>query len=151
MNIGSTPPDFTLRNQNDEAVSLRDLLGKGPVVVFFYPKDETAVCTKEVCAFRDAYADLQAAGASVVGISSDGVSSHQRFAAKHQLPYPILADGKGQVRRSWNVPRTMLGLMEGRSTYVLDASGTIRHSHDGALQSQEHVDAALAAVRRLKP
>jgi thioredoxin-dependent peroxiredoxin len=150
MDIGTIAPDFALPSQSNDTVSLRELLGKGPVVVFFYPKDETAVCTKEACAFRDAYADLQAAGASVVGISSDDVASHQRFAAKHRLPYPILADSKGQVRRSWKVPRAMLGLVDGRSTYVLDASGTVRHSHDGAMQSQQHVDEALAAVKRIK-
>jgi thioredoxin-dependent peroxiredoxin len=149
MDIGHKAPNFSLKNQNGADVQLQSLLGQGPVVVFFYPKDETPVCTKEACAFRDAYAELKAGGAEVVGISSDSVNSHQHFAAKHALPYPLLADDGGKVRAQWKVKKT-LGVMTGRSTYVLDKDGVVRHVHSGALQSQEHVDEALAAVKRLR-
>jgi peroxiredoxin Q/BCP len=149
MRVGDRVPLFELQDHTGALVRLSDELGKGPVVLFFYPKDETAVCTAEACAFRDANDDFVAAGAVVFGISSDDVASHKRFAAKHTLTYRLLADVGGVVRKRLEVPRGMLGLSDGRVTYVLDNTGVVVHMHQATLAAQAHVDEAMAVVKRL--
>jgi len=149
MKIGDRVPSFELPDQDGTAVRFDDVRGTGPIVVFFYPKDETPVCTAEACSFRDAYSEFTAAGATVLGISSDDVASHKRFAEHHKLPYRLLADVGGVVRTRLGVPRGMLGLMDGRVTYILDKDGVVRHVHQAALQAQAHVDQAIAMVKKL--
>lgn len=149
MKIGERVPSFELPDQDGITVRFDDVRGTGPVVLFFYPKDETPVCTAEACSFRDAYADFTTAGATVLGISSDDVASHKRFAEHHKLPYRLLADVGGVVRTRLGVPRGMLGLMDGRVTYILDRDGVVRHAHQAALQAQAHVDQAIAMVKKL--
>ena len=120
------------------------------MVVFFYPKDETAVCTKEACSFRDANAEFAQAGAQVFGISGDSVASHKSFAKNHRLQYRLLADETNHVRDDvFGVPRGLLGLTAGRVTYVLDKEGIIRMRHQGTLESTQHVEKALAIVKSL--
>ncbi len=143
---GDRAPVFALPSQDGSTVALDDLLKKGPVVVFFYPKDETMGCTAEACAFRDSYDVFQEAGATVVGISSDDTKSHRRFADKHGFPFLLLSDTDGAVRRSFGVPKT-LGLLPGRSTYVIDPKGVVRHVFHSQLQAKQHVNEALSAVR----
>jgi thioredoxin-dependent peroxiredoxin len=149
IDIGSRLPPFELPDQDGSPVRFEDLLGKGPVVLFFYPKDETLVCTAEACSFRDAYEDFVAAGATVVGISSDDVQSHRRFADKHKLQYRLLADEGGRVRSQLGVPRTLFGLRDGRVTYVLDKDGVVKHRFQAALKAQAHVDEAVKMVKTL--
>jgi peroxiredoxin Q/BCP len=148
LKAGDNAPDFTLETDKGQKVALRDLRGR-PVVLFFYPKDDTAGCTQEVCSFRDASADFVSAGAVVVGISSDGTASHQQFANKHSLGYPLLSDAGGKLRRQVGVPRSMFGLVEGRVTYVLDREGIVRHCFDSMIGATKHVGEALSTVRRL--
>lgn len=149
MKVGDRVPSFELPDQDGKTVRLDDVLGKGPIVFFFYPKDETPVCTAEACAFRDAYADFVQAGAIVVGISSDDAASHKKFAGKHRLPYPLLADVGGVVRKAFGVPRALFGLQDGRVTYIADKDGVVRHVHEAMLQAQRHVDEAMAVVKKL--
>ena len=149
IQVGDLAPDFTLPDQRGERFTLSEALARGPVVVFFYQKDETAVCTLEACSFRDAHEDFVAQGATVVGISSDGVESHRRFSSRHGLNYPILADVDGVVRRSFGVPRGLFGFSDGRVTYVIDRGGAVRMRFAGTLKSSEHMLEALAMVRRL--
>ena len=129
-------------------VRLDDLLKKGPVVVFFYPKDETMGCTAEACAFRDSYDVFQDAGASVVGISSDSASSHRRFADKHGFPFLLLSDRGGSVRAEFGVPKT-LGMLPGRSTYVIDRAGVVRHAFHSQLFATKHAAEAVEAIKSL--
>jgi len=150
LKVGDKLPSFTLPDQNGAPFSVDTALGKGPLVFFFYPKDETPVCTKEVCSFRDANAEFAAAGAAVFGVSSDDVASHKRFAEKHQLNYRLLADVGGKVRAQLGVPRAMFGLADGRVTYVVDQGGVVRLVHEATLQAQVHVDEALAVIRALQ-
>jgi peroxiredoxin Q/BCP len=150
IEVGERFPTFTLRDQRGQEFSLDAALGSGPVVIFFYPKDDTAGCTKEACGFRDAWPELQAAGAQVVGISSDDTASHERFAGKYGLTYPLLSDTGGALRRKVGVPRALLGLADGRVTYVLDRDGVVRYAFDSMLGVTKHVDHALATVRSLK-
>jgi thioredoxin-dependent peroxiredoxin len=118
------------------------------VVLYFYPKDDTPGCTKESCAFRDSYQDFQDAGAEVIGVSSDSAESHGRFAAKHRLPFTLLADQGGQVRKHYGVPAT-LGLLPGRVTFVIGRDGVVRHVFNSQFQATQHVSEALQALRDL--
>jgi len=118
------------------------------VVLYFYPKDDTPGCTKEACSFRDQYQDFQDAGAEVIGVSSDAEASHEKFAAKHRLPFVLLADRSGVVRKQYGVPAT-LGLLPGRVTFVIDRQGIVRHVFNSQLQATRHVEEAIAALRAL--
>ena len=148
LRAGDRAPDFTLEDQDGRPVSLADFRGKRNVVVYFYPKDDTPGCTREACAFRDDYEAFQEAGAEVLGISSDTSESHRRFAAKHRLPFRLLADPGGKVRAAFGVPRTA-GLLPGRVTYVIDREGVIRHAFNAQLAPTRHVEEALAILRRI--
>jgi len=121
------------------------MVGRRPLVLFFYPKDDTPICTKEACAFRDSYETFSAAGAEVIGISSDSAASHRAFAARHKLPFLLASDADGSLRKAFGVPKT-LGLFPGRVTYVVDRDGIIRLVFSAQLASQDHVTKALAAV-----
>jgi peroxiredoxin Q/BCP len=147
MRIGDLAPDFSLPDPSGAVVRLASLRG-GPVVVFFYPKDDTPTCTVEACRFRDRYEEFAAAGARVIGISSDGPESHRAWAAKLRLPFTLLTDKGGRVRKAFGVKRA-LGILPGRSTYVLDDRGVVRHVFHSARNPDRHVDDALAVVKRL--
>jgi peroxiredoxin Q/BCP len=146
--VGDALPEFALPSQHGETVGVHSLLKKGPLVLFFYPKDNTSVCTKEVCAFRDSYQAFTEAGASVVGVSSDDVESHERFATQHGLPFLLLADQDAKVRQLLGVGKT-LGIMPGRVTYVIDQKGIVQLVFSAQMSAQPHIDEALKVVRRL--
>src|SRR3954449_2304912 len=118
--IGERAPDFTLVGPGGKSVALADLLGKGPIVLYFYPKDETTGCTLEACAFRDLHDDFVAAGAEGVGVSRDDQASHARFAEHHKLPFLLLSDGSGEVHASYGVRQHLGGLLKDRVTFVID-------------------------------
>ena len=148
VRVGDPAPDFTLRDQADKPVQLRNLLGQGTVVLYFYPKDETPGCTLEARAFRDSYDRFTAAGAEVVGISSDSVASHRRFAARHELPFLLLSDRGGSVRELYGVDKT-LGFLPGRVTYVIDKTGVVRRTYSSQLRATRHSREALEALAAL--
>ena len=148
VDVGSKAPDFTLPSQSGEMSSLRDFAGK-PVILFFYPKDDTPGCTKEVCAFRDRYEEFRKLDVEVIGISSDSVESHRTFAAKHDLPFTLLSDEEGKVRRLYGVPKT-LGLFPGRVTYVIDREGIVRHVFFSQVGVEKHVEEALEALHAVR-
>jgi thioredoxin-dependent peroxiredoxin len=146
VGVGDTAPDFTLPSQSGEEVSLGDFLGrKKAVVLFFYPKDDTPGCTKEACSFRDGHEQFEKLEAEVVGISSDSVRSHERFVEKHGLPFVLLSDEGGEVRKLYGVPNT-LGLFPGRVTCVIDEEGVVRHIFSSQLGVSRHVEEALEAL-----
>lgn len=145
VTVGSVAPDFTLPSQSREMVSLQDFLGNRPVVLFFYPKDETPGCTKEVCAFRDGFEEFSNLDAEVIGISSDSVESHRGFAEKHNLPFTLLSDEGGKVRKLYGVPST-LGIFTGRVTYVIDEEGVVRHVFSSQIEVEKHVEEALKTL-----
>jgi peroxiredoxin Q/BCP len=148
LSSGDRAPQIALTDQNGVERRSNQLAGKA-LVLFFYPKDDTPGCTMEACAFRDSYADLQALGAEVWGVSGDDAGSHQRFASRHNLPYPLLVDRGNQLRRAFGVP-AVLGLLPGRVTYVIDADGVIRHVFNNLLDGPAHRREALEALRRLQ-
>jgi peroxiredoxin Q/BCP len=125
-----------------------DQLGGKPLVLFFYPKDDTPGCTMEACSFRDGYGEFQALGAEVWGVSGDDAASHRRFAERHRLPFPLLVDRDNRLRQVFGVPRA-LGLLPGRVTYVIDGDGVIRHVFNNLLDAPAHVREARQALERL--
>jgi peroxiredoxin Q/BCP len=147
IQVGDRAPDFSATTQDGQRVCLDDFLGKRALILFFYPRDGTPICTKEACAFRDSHEKFLEAGAEVIGISGDSEQSHRRFAEQHQLPFPLICDADGSLRAAFGVTKT-LGLLPGRETYVIDESGIVRLIFRAQLASDEHVRQALAALRR---
>lgn len=149
LDIGEEAPDFELNDQDGAIVRLSDARGERNTVIFFYPKDNTLVCTLEMCAFRDAHMELLAHEAEVIGISGDPVGSHKEVARRWQLPYRLLTDTDGSVRKLYRVGRT-LGLFPGRVTYVIDKQGRVRGAIKDPLRAKQHVQEALKmlAVQR---
>ena len=145
---GAKAPDFDLPTDNAGAVSLAALKGQ-IVVLYFYPKDDTPGCTAEACSFRDAYEDFKEAGAEVVGISSDAADAHRAFADKHRLPFTLVSDAGGKVRKLYGVPST-LGLLPGRVTYVIDAGGVVRHVFNSQMSPAKHVSEAIEVLKKSK-
>lgn len=147
---GEPAPNFTLRSHSGGDWDLKTALAKGPVVVFFYPKDDTPVCIVEVCSFRDRHDDFVGKGAEVVGISRDSLESHKSFAGRYELPYTLLSDPDGKVRELFGVKKT-LGFFDGRCTFVVDQKGVVRHAFSSALNAKAHVDEALRILNELNP
>ncbi|MEO1804790.1 MAG: peroxiredoxin [Bacteroidota bacterium] len=151
LTIGDHAPDFELLNQDGEPVTLGQFKGKKNVVLFFYPKDETPGCIKEVCSFRDSYEQFQELGAEVIGISSDSVDSHKLFALNRRLPFHLLSDPKGKARKLYTVSTGALGisLLAGRETFVIGKQGIIRHRFASMFQIDQHINDALKVVKEL--
>lgn len=149
IGVGDKAPDFTLPSNSGEDVTLYDRIGEKAVVLYFYPKDETSGCTAEACAFRDSYEAFTDLGADVIGVSSDSVERHVAFAGKYSLPFTLLSDAGGKVRKLYGVPSTLV-LLPGRVTYVIDRSGTVRHTFNSMMNFGGHVTEALEAVRKLQ-
>jgi peroxiredoxin Q/BCP len=145
---GTTAPDFELPDQHGNLVRLRQFRGKCAVVVYFYPKDDTTGCTIEACKFRDEFARFQATGTQVLGISDDSTESHGKFATKYKLPFTLLSDRSGSVRKLYGVKKT-LGIIPGRVTFVIDREGVVRHVFSSQSSPARHVDEALAEISRL--
>jgi peroxiredoxin Q/BCP len=149
LKIGDPAPQFEAVTHDGSTVRLADFLGRQTVVVFFYPQDNTPVCTAQACAFRDAYEDFVRLGAAVIGVSGDSLASHQAFANERRLPYRLVSDEDGALRRAFAVPRT-LGLFPGRVTYVIDKAGMVRHIFNAPLAAGQHVREALKVVEELQ-
>lgn len=147
--VGQSAPDFTLPDATGKPVRLSDFRGKRAVVLYFYPKDNTPGCTTEACAFRDSYEVFKDAGAEVIGVSSDSEASHQQFASQYHLPFTLLSDRGGALRKLYNVP-TSLGLLPGRVTYVIDRDGVVRHIFSSQLNAERHITEALRMIQTLQ-
>ncbi|ABB57972.1 peroxiredoxin [Synechococcus elongatus] len=146
--VGDVAPDFSLPAQDGTTVSLSDFRGQKPVVLYFYPKDDTPGCTIEACSFRDSYTAFQEVGAVVLGVSSDSIDSHQRFAQKYNLPFQLLSDAGDRLRQTYGVPKTLF-VIPGRVTYVIDKEGKVRHIFDSLLNAQAHIQESLNILRSL--
>lgn len=148
IKVGDTAPDFSLRDQNGKNVSLADFRGQKSVVLYFYPKDDTPGCTVESCAFRDQYEVFKTAGAEVIGVSGDSTDSHQKFAAKHNLPFTLLSDQGDQIRKQYGATAAF-GFIPGRVTYVIDQNGVVQYVFDSMLNFKGHVEEALKTLQQL--
>ena len=148
VSVGDEAPDFILPSHTGDNIRLSDFRDRSAVVLFFYPKDNTRGCTAEVCAFRDSYEVFTEAGAQVIGVSSDSISSHEHFAGKHNLQFALLSDSGGHLRKAYGVPTTM-GLIPGRVTFVIDKQGKVRHVFNSQVNIGGHIDGALKVVKEL--
>ncbi|WP_375253473.1 peroxiredoxin [Dokdonia donghaensis] len=148
LKVGDKAPGFSLKNQDDKDVSIDSLLGQVPMVIYFYPKNFTPGCTAQACSFRDQYQDFTDAGAKVFGISADSVASHKRFKAKHNLPFDTLSDQKNKIRRLYGVKNELLGLLPGRETFVIDATGTVKMRFN-SMMAVKHIPKALSVIKGL--
>jgi peroxiredoxin Q/BCP len=148
VKVGELAPDFTLQDQEGRFVSLSDFEQKKHVVLFFYPKDFSPGCTKQVCSFRDNYEDFTDQGAVVIGVSSDSIASHKEFLDQHQLPFTLLSDPKGQVRALYGATKGF-GLLPGRYTFLIDTNRLIRHIFTSEINMQKHIDEALRVLKEV--
>ena len=140
---GRPAPDFELQSDDGQTVRLSDLRGK-PVVLYFYPKDDTPGCTRQACGIRDAWSEFQRAGAEVLGISADTEGSHERFKAKYSLPFTLLADPERTLAEPYGVGREGKSSYE-RSTFVIDAHGNVAKIMR-RVNPDRHADEVLAAL-----
>ena len=146
LNLNEPAPDFTLKDGNGNDWRLSDHRGK-VVVLLFYPGDETPVCTRQMCSVRDRWDDYVATGAEVVGVSSDSIESHRKFAEHHNLPLRLLSDSQGVAARLYGAQSIIPGRVA-RSVFVIDANGILRHSDVrplGLFKPKD--DATIAAIR----
>lgn len=149
VQIGDHAPNFTLPTQKTgELFHLQDFIGKSFLVLYFYPKSDTPGCTAEACSFRDSYEVFKQAGAEVIGVSSDSEEAQQQFASKHKLPFILLSDKGGALRKMYGVPTT-LGLLPGRVTYVIDKEGVVRHIFSDQMNATKHIGEALKVIQEI--
>jgi peroxiredoxin Q/BCP len=149
LKVGDAAPDFALPSQTGESVSLKGLVGRKEIVLYFYPKDSTSGCTAEACAFRDNYELFKERGAEVVGVSSDSVDSHKGFASRNDLPFILLSDEDGKVRRLYGAS-SAFGLLPGRVTFIIDRRGIVRHIFSSQPSPKRHIDEALETLEKIQ-
>ncbi len=148
LEIGDQIPDFTLTDQNGKAVKSAELIGKQVLVIYFYPKDESMVCTKEACSFRDSNDDFIKAGARVIGINSGSVASHKSFMDHYNLPFTLLSDPENKVLKQFGVKGAFF--LTGRTTYVVGLDGKIAYTYSAMMEGKEHSEQALQFVKNQK-
>lgn len=150
VQVGDMIPEFSLPDQNGNMVNIIDFIGKKKLVIFFYPRDGSHNCTREACYFRDLSQTFDEVNALIFGISGQSVRSHNKFAEQYRLDYPILSDEGNHVRKLFGVPSNILGMLDGRVTYVADKKGKIVYIFNSQLRPERHVDEALKVCLLLK-
>ena len=145
---GDKLPAFELPNQSGEMINSKNWLGK-PIVIFFYPKDNTPVCTIEACSFRDELENFDAMYATIIGISSDSVMSHEEFARKHRLNYSLLSDPEKEVARKFGLQNSLFGLLSPRATFVFDDHGHLIETISSRWNGKTHMKKALEILIKL--
>lgn len=148
LKVGDRIPNFIAKDANGLDFDSQSLVGQKPLVIYFYPKDNTPGCTTQACSFRDQYEDFKDLGAEVIGISSDSVASHQKFSNQYKLPFILLSDFDKKIRKLFGVPTGMFGLLPGRVTYVTDKNGIIQMIFD-SMMAAKHIPKALDAIKKL--
>jgi thioredoxin-dependent peroxiredoxin len=150
--VGSKAPDFTVLTDTGETLKLSKLKGH-PVVLFFYPKDDTAGCTTEACEFRDLFPRFDRSKATILGVSPDPVKSHAKFKAKYELPFTLLADTEKVIAQAYDVwkEKSMYGhqyMGVERTTFIIDAKGKVAHVFE-KVKPAGHAEAVMAALAAL--
>jgi thioredoxin-dependent peroxiredoxin len=148
IQAGDPAPDFAAQAHNGQQVRLADYRDNRVVVLYFCPKDGTPVCTKEACSFRDAFEEFTRAGAVVIGVSGDPTERHRIFAEQQRLPFLLVSDQDGSLRKAYRVSKA-LGILPGRVTYVIDKAGIVRHVFTALFSAERHVTEALKVVQAL--
>jgi thioredoxin-dependent peroxiredoxin len=152
LKVGQQAPAFDVTASDGKRIRLEDFRGKKNVVLYFYPKDFTRVCTTETCGFRDMYEDLVTTkDTEVIGVSLDSDDSHKRFAAEHRVPFPLIADKDRTLAKSYEAIgplRGLIGIVK-RVTFVIDKQGTIAAILQSELNADTHLEGVTAAVSKL--
>lgn len=146
MRTGETIPRFELEDEDGVSFSSNNLKG-APSVIYFYPKDDTPGCTAEACSFRDQFEDFTQLGARVIGISNDDSASHRRFKEKHRLPFTLLSDPNGNVKKAFGVKGNLFGLLSGRVTFIFNEKCELVHQFDSQINVLKHVKEALSILK----
>ena len=144
LRVGDKAPDFTGISDSGERITLSEKLQEGPVVLYFYPKDETPGCVAEACAFRDRWEDVRKLGATILGVSSDSAESHKKFKANRNLQFTLIADEDKQIRKAYGATGT---LIPPRITFVIDKQGMIKEVYNSQLNASNHVEVALKSLK----
>jgi len=147
IEIGDKMPPFKLKDQNGNIFTVNSSIGK-PMVIYFYPKDDTPGCVKEACKFRDDFESFIDLGVLVIGISGDSVESHKKFEEKYKLPFTLLADTKNEVRKLFGVPKSMI-FLPGRVTYVIDKNGIVQYIFNSQFDAEKHIEKSLNKLKGL--
>ena len=148
--VGQRAPDFTGTLGSGKQLSLKDFRGKQHVILYFFPKDFTPGCTREACSFRDRRAEVAGLDAEIVGGSLDTPEKHASFAAKYQLPYPLISDRSGAIASAFGVARLGGWLPTKRVTFVIDKQGVVQHVIQSEFSIDMHINEALETLRRLQ-
>ena len=148
LQVGDIIPHFLAKDSHGNDFDSASVVGKKPAVFYFYPKDNSPGCTAQACSFRDQYEDFKDLGAEVIGISSDSIASHEKFAKQYRLPFILLSDNDKKIRTLFGVKPNLFGLIPGRVTYVADKEGIIRLVFD-SLVSTSHIPKALEMIKKL--
>lgn len=146
IKIGDSVPHFKLMNQSGKWIDIKFYIGN-PMIIYFYPKDDTPGCTREACTFRDEYNHFSEANVNVFGISDDSVTSHKKFKLKYNLPFDLLSDENNTIRKTFGVPADLFGLIPGRVTYVIDKYGIVRHIFNNQLNSRKHIKESIRIIK----
>jgi peroxiredoxin Q/BCP len=147
IEVGSHVPQFKLPDQHGKIFDLRSVVGKKNLVIYFYPKDGTPGCTKEACAFRDNIDYFRKSNAMVIGISGDNIKSHQKFEKDNHLNFILLSDLGNKIRKLFGVPSSMMGVVPGRVTYVVNRKGIVIHIYNSLSKPENHIQEALSALK----
>ena len=148
LKVGDKIPNFTVKDTNGNDFNSATIVGHKPLVIYFYPKDNTPGCTAQACSFRDQYEDFKDLGAEVIGVSSDSVASHQEFTRQYKLPFILLSDSDQKIKKLFGVPSRVFGLVPGRVTYVADKNGVIQMVFDRILATK-HMLKAMETIKKL--
>ena len=148
LQVGDKIPEFSAKDSKGNDFDSASVVGKKPVVFYFYPKDNTPGCTAQACSFRDQYEDFKDWGAEVIGISSDSIASHEKFVQQYKLPFILLSDNDKKIRKLFGVKPGLLGLIPGRVTYVADKNGIIQLIFDG-MNATNHIPKALETIKKM--
>lgn len=148
LKVGDPVPTFTLPDQDGKPFKVGDYIGKKILVIYFYPKDESPVCTKEACAFRDKYEDFTQKGALVIGINSGTVASHKAFLDHYRLPFLLLSDAGNKVLEQFGVKGAFF--MTGRETFVIDLNGKVAFTYNSMLKGTRHMEETLAFIEKMQ-
>jgi peroxiredoxin Q/BCP len=144
---GDKAPDFGGPTSDGSRLGLKDFVGKKNVVLYFYPKDDTPGCTREACSFRDKIQPIKDMGAEIVGVSLDSIQSHDRFAKKYQLPFPLISDKDKRVSTAYGVLRD-IGLSANRVTFIIDKNGKVAKVFP-KVDASKHTEEVVAALKEL--
>lgn len=147
---GDRLPAFSTTTETEESITHEELLGQGPFVIYFYPRDNTPICTRQACSFRDQFAAFRNAEATVYGVSMDSAESHRRFKAQHNLPFTLLTDEDRALHQAFGV-MALLRVLSGRETFIFDEDGVLLKRFSSRFGSDVHVKEALDALSTLKP